>query len=118
MGTGHEGVELEDRALRYRTLCILTDVDVDRSCIRVMLLIFFFLHQMELMTKRYLYIAQLPLCKFVMGSGRARTEKYTFWEEEYEEYLREILGIDVGGYHHGSGFIEEEGVDSKIQRAR
>ena len=83
VGTGHEGVELEDRALRYRTLCILTDVDVDRSCIRVMLLIFFFLHQMELMEKRYLYIAQLPLCKFVMGSGRARTEKYTFWEEEY-----------------------------------
>ena len=31
-----------------------------------------------------------------MGSGRARTEKYTFLEEEKDEYLGEILGIDEG----------------------
>ena len=60
-------------------------------------LVFFFWYQRELVEKGYLYIAQLPLCKFAMGSGRARTGKYTFLEEEKEEYLRKILGIDEGG---------------------
>ena len=79
-GLGRTGLELEERALRYRKICIITDED--RSLIWVMLLMFFFRHQIEPMGKKYLYIAQLPLCMFTMGSGMARIEKYTFLEEE------------------------------------
>ena len=92
---GTRWLELRGWALRYGKIFIMTDVDGSR--IRVMLLMFFFRFHRELMEKGYLYIAQLPLCKFAMGSGRARTGKYTFLEEKKEEYLREILGINEGG---------------------
>eukprot|EP00581_Thalassiosira_minuscula_P007283 CAMPEP_0183709900 /NCGR_PEP_ID=MMETSP0737-20130205/5844_1 /TAXON_ID=385413 /ORGANISM="Thalassiosira miniscula, Strain CCMP1093" /LENGTH=914 /DNA_ID=CAMNT_0025938117 /DNA_START=105 /DNA_END=2849 /DNA_ORIENTATION=+ len=95
-GLGMKGSELEEQALRYGKIVIMTDADVDGAHIRVLLLTFFFRYQRELVEKGYLYIAQPPLYKIFTGSGRARKEKYTFSDEEKEEYLREILGIEEG----------------------
>ena len=54
------------------------------------------IYQRDLVEKGYLYIVQPPLYKITTWSGRARVDKYTFSEEEKEEYLREILGIKEG----------------------
>ena len=55
---GTRGLELEEWALRYGKIFIMTDVDVDvdGSCIRVMLLMFFFRYHRKLVEKGYLYI--------------------------------------------------------------
>ena len=92
-GLGMKGSELEESALRYGKVIIMTDADVDGAHIRVLLLTFFFRYQRELVEKGYLYIAQPPLYKIVTGSGRSRIEKYTFSDEEKDEHLREMLNI-------------------------
>lgn len=92
-GLGMKGSELEESALRYGKVIIMTDADVDGAHIRVLLLTFFFRYQRELVERGYLYIAQPPLYKIVTGSGRSRIEKYTFSDEEKDEHLREMLNI-------------------------
>jgi len=112
-GLGMKGSELEEQSLRYGKIVIMTDADVDGAHIRVLLLTFFFRYQRELVEKGYLYIAQPPLYKIATGSGRARMEKYTFSDEEKEEYLREILGID-----EGSPIMDQDLSDGKVMIQR
>uniref|UniRef100_A0A7S4K757 DNA topoisomerase 2 n=1 Tax=Odontella aurita TaxID=265563 RepID=A0A7S4K757_9STRA len=94
LGLGVKGSEFDEAALRYGRIVVMTDADVDGAHIRVLLLTFFWRYQRELVERGHVYIAQPPLYKVSMGTGRARKERYCFDESEKEEALTEMLGLD------------------------
>lgn len=94
LGLGVKGSEFDPKNLRYGRVIIMTDADVDGAHIRVLLLTFFFRYQRELVENGYVYIAQPPLYKISVGSGRTRQEQYAFSDAEKEHVQMELLGID------------------------
>jgi DNA gyrase subunit B len=93
LGLGVKGSEFETKNLRYGRVIIMTDADVDGAHIRVLLLTFFFRYQRELVENGHVYIAQPPLYKISLGSGRAKKEEYAFSDAEKERVQMEMLGL-------------------------
>jgi DNA gyrase subunit B len=90
------GSDKDVAKLRYHTVVIMTDADVDGSHIRTLLLTLFFRQFPEIIENGYLYVAQPPLFRAKKG----KAERYLKDEPALEDYLTD-LGAEAVSFLSG-----------------
>jgi len=103
LGTG-VGEKFDINKLRYHHVIVMTDADVDGSHIRTLLLTFFFRYMPQVITEKYLYIAQPPLYKITRG----KEISYAYTDEQKNRKLAQMTGKPEVARYKGLGEMNPE----------